>query len=287
MHTPPSTGDNAPTWLGHIYTAQAGATEPVPLADRAPWLNVIAAQVENMPAPIVPADIIGYPSAGGGWTMAALRGELLLATTPLAVRDAAWGYVVGQVRDRQPGWTYFAFGLAMPGLWTSAFTLAPKGTPMPEVFLAHRRLATEFVLAIDTFNVDRPHILARLLDNARYAAAGHRHRQPTPPSIPLDAVDRLQNGDTAVAARLPAPARERHPLIALIRLVELTASQKPAQRFTARDAELIFYIDLEGHTVAETARMLGLPEPATRMRHFRARHHIARLLHHETGRRDI
>lgn len=68
----------------------------------------------------------------------------------------------------------------------------------------------------------------------------------------------------------------------LARIVRQTAGKPPGQRLTVADARLVAHTYIDGYTLAQAAAMEKppLPEPAARMRRWRAAQLIARHLDH-------
>ncbi|HCT77020.1 MAG TPA: hypothetical protein DGT23_10605 [Micromonosporaceae bacterium] len=296
MHTQhAATGghDTTMTWYGRAYTREAkpanvnGATGAIikafpRISTGDLWLEVIKHMAEDMPTPLVPATLLGSAS-GEGLRMQDLRNELMLRSTPAEAKDAVWRHVITQVRDIRHDWTYFALGLALPGLWNASLRIAPRGkAPWDKVALVHRRLATEFVYSMGDININEAYVAARLIRRATSVAKGQPARKEPPRMLELEHLDFLEPGrdKTRTGSYLDA-------LIALARLVRKTAKNNPGRILTVTDAQLIAYTYIDGHTLAQAAPWVGLPEPAARMRRNRARKLVADLLRGQTGRRDM
>ncbi len=305
MHTPHAATrgqhpghDTTLKWYGRAYTREAKPdytqppdaqpAKPFPRASAGNlWLAVLQHMVEEMPTPLVPATILGSAS-GDHLPMQELRNEIMLPSTKADVRDAAWRHVVTQVRQLRHDWTYFAIGLAMPGLRNAAMRLAPqdKKIPFSRVAFVHRRMATEFVNALGNVELNRANIVARLISQAFDAVREHRRAKPPPPPLDLAVLDYLDPGTRAENSR-QYKSSYLDALIALARLVHATKDNKPGRILTVTDARLIAYTYIDGHTLAQAAPWVNLTEPAARMRRDRARKLIATLLDGTTGRRPL
>ena len=289
--------DTTLKWYGRAYTREAKPDYTQP-ADHIPppfprasvgnlWLAVLQHMVEEMPTPLVPATVLGSVH-DDGLPMQELRNEIMLPSTKAEVKDAAWRYVVSQARKIRHDWTYFAIGLAMPGLRNAAMRLAPpeKKVPFSRVAFVHRRMATEFVYALGKVELDRAHIVARLIGQAVDAVREHGRAKPPPPALDLAVLDYL-DPDTRAENSRQHKSSYLDALIALARLVRDTEGNKPGRILTVTDARLIAYTYIDGHTLAQAAPWVNLTEPAARMRRDRARKLIATLLDGKTGRRPL
>jgi hypothetical protein len=146
---------------------------------------------DDLRYPTVPADLVGPTgipgslSADGSLTMAELRGQVLPLTTAPEIRDQVWRHVIDRVRAqvaadnriRDPGydWYLYTFGLAMPGLKSSAFDLAPKDSPHWWIKIVHRDIAAIFVFRLHTIDTDGERVISRLLRQTREATS-HKGR---------------------------------------------------------------------------------------------------------------
>ncbi len=268
------------------------------------WLEVFTEMVKTMDLPV----ISGYLTLGridAGWlSMAHLRRELLAPTTPAEARDQAWRHVLHLVRNSDFVWHYFAIGLAMPGLWNRALSIAPRKHRLPPPFIArvHRHLTTEFVLAMHNVDMDEPNVVARMLDQATYATRGHPNRKPPPHTfVPVehetvqarieDAVQQVQPDPihhlgTSKADRGRFSRGEAY--LALHRLWKRTNHPQwhSRDKITREDAQLIAYTYLEGHTLGEVAPWFGLSESGAQARREAVKKVIARLLSHHTDQKQ-
>jgi hypothetical protein len=241
------------------------------------------------------------PAAERGMPVVQLRAVLLDRTTPNDVRHRAWQHIAAQIRqlrgEPRADWFLYALGLALPGLWSRALTLAPPpNTPLKRVHRVHRRLAEEFLFALHRTDPTAPYIWQRCLDAAVYKTKGGATarraakaakaaktgqaappRDPPPVFVDLEFAEWAETEGRGQQTRLRRPARG-HPYLTLARLVRDSAARPAGQRLTRDDARLLAHTYIDGYTLAEAAQIEGISEAAARGRQWRARHRVAQLL---------
>jgi hypothetical protein len=231
----------------------------------------------------IPRGLVGGTPPDQPISLRDLRLRLLAPGTPGEVRDQVWAWLVSKVRADRGEWHTAALLLAMPALRRQTRVLAmhrPNARDGDGPVQAN--LAVEFVFALHRVDLDRPHVAARLIDAASYAARGGR--TTTPRWVSLDHATAAEANGDAIGITAAGGSPEQ----VLRRLVNATHRAKHG-RISALDAELIARTYLEHdrpdkrRTLAAVAAELGLSVPAATMRRRRAVTTVARLL----GRPDL
>lgn len=262
------------------------------LSRRLGWPTVPAAVLDpSAPLPD-PADHPAEDGLSVPYVMAVIGPK----TAPPALVDRVWSYVITATRAHRGLWNLYALGLARRGLHQQANKLTPKKPPTVKADVQHV-MAAEMVIELHRtepdetgrevfgFDVAKPYIFARLRDHCVYMVTTRRwtrHNRDRR-NLDLDGFELLHEilpGGNAQSRLHHEPGRADAYSV-LARLVTQTAGQRPGQQVTKGDAALIALTHIVGYTMADAAALLGLPEPAARMRQHRAIKLVAAILARE------
>ncbi|MFG1998648.1 hypothetical protein ACGFNU_05810 [Spirillospora sp. NPDC048911] len=135
------------------------------------------------PSPLaVDGKSVGHGLPSRQVDLAELKAKLLAPGASDALRDAAWGELVRRSRQDGPAWVIGCVGVAMPGLVNIVSRVSRTAPPHLADDIASDVVA-EFVAQLKRTDLDRPHVLERLLSWARKAAIctrGNPSRRPVP-----------------------------------------------------------------------------------------------------------
>lgn len=233
---------------------------------------------------------------GGGLTVPYALAVIGPKNAPAELVDRAWRYLITAARARRGQWNLYALGLARLGLHKTADQLTPRKPPSVKQQV-QQLIAAEFLLELHrsepdetgrqvyAFELDKPYIYARLRDHCVYAATTRRWTRQARDKANLNLDDfaylhELAPAGNTISRLWHIPGR-LDAYTVLARLVTQSATARDGQRLTRGDAALIALTHLIGYPLAQAAAMLGLPTPTARMRQYRARKLIARLLDHQ------
>lgn len=298
------------TWADDRRDTDTGTLDPAPAPDdehtwpfypmeqidwlsrRLGWPTVPAAVLDpSVPLPD-PADDPGEGGLSVPYVMAVIGPK----TAPAELVDRVWSYVISATRAHRGLWNLYALGLARRGLLKQANKLTPTKPPTVKASVQHV-LAAEMVIELHRtepdqtgrevfgFDLAKPYVFARLRDHCVYMVTTRRWNRHNRDRRNLDLAtfelvhEILPDGNTH--SRLHHEHGRADAYSVLARLVAQTAGQRPGQRLARVDAALIALTHLVGYTLAEAAAVLGLTEPAARMRQHRAVKLVAEILARE------
>ncbi len=184
-----------------------------------------------------------------------LKRVLLLPSTGLATRDAAWAELVRRARNSGPSWVVGAVGVALPGLRRAAGRLT-RGYHGDTADI-DAEVLTGFLAALRTIDVAQPSIALRLCWAGYRAGARHRY---------ADAAFATRRAGQVSPVAPPRPWG--HPDFVL-------ADAVAKKVITAGEGELIARTRLEDLGLRDAARELGISYSAVKMRRLRAERRLA------------
>lgn len=188
-----------------------------------------------------------------------LRRLLLARRTPVRVRDAVWGELVGRARRDGPAWVVGAVGMAMPGLRRVAGMLTAGWHGDTDDL--DSELIVGFVARLQTVDVAEPRICGRLIDAGLRAARRARDRECDAQLVRASAVGPI------------APVQPwDHPDLVLVRAVA-------AGVLDAAEATLIGATRLGEQTLVQSAQQLGISVDAASLWRRRAELRLAEAIH--------
>ncbi|WP_156819373.1 hypothetical protein [Pseudonocardia sp. HH130630-07] len=220
-----------------------------------------------------------------------LRVLLLDPATSVAVRDAAWRYLIARSRGEGATWTVACAGMAMPMLAAALRECTSRGAGDREDIAS--AIVTGFVGALCTVALDRTGIASSLRWAALRAGLGVvRDALDTPAPRPHDELiaDVLTGHEPGPGAgsgqggvrsgsgprSMPPPPRSAHPDLVL-------AAAVTDGVLTAAEADLIGETRLQRVSLVEVAARTGTPVGTIKMRRLRAE---LRLVGHLLGADD-
>lgn len=217
-------------------------------------------------------------------------------SAPPELVDRVWGYVIAATRAHRGPWNLYALGLARPGLHRQADRVTLRCPPtvkrdVQHVMAAemlveiHRTEADEHGREVFGFDIAKPYIFARLRDHCIYTVTvkrWNRHNRARR-NLDLAKFELLHEilPDANAHSRLHHEPGRADAYSTLARLVTQTADRRAGQRLSRPDAALIALTHLIGYPMADAASLLGLTEPAARMRAHRAVKLVTALLDRE------
>jgi hypothetical protein len=237
----------------HFMSRRTESLSPLDSADAAFRL------LTSGPQPLsVEGRSIGGSLPGRRIPLDELKRLLLSQSTGTATRDAAWVVLVTRARLDGPSWVIGAVGVGMPGLRRAAGRLACgyRGDPAD----IDAEVLTGFLTALRSIDVSRPTIAGRLRWSAYRAGAAFRQAESIPSS----------SNELPLWAAGPSQFRS-HPDFVL-------ADAVARDVITAAEAELIGATRLDCVPLTATARDLGVPYDAARMRRSRAEARVAQAI---------
>lgn len=220
-----------------------------------------------------------------------LRVLLLDPATPVAVRDAAWRYLIARSRGEGATWTVACAGMAMPMLAAALRECTSRSAGDREDIAS--AIVTGFVGALSTVALDRTGIASALRWAALRAGLGVvRDALDTPAPRPhdeliADVLTGREPGSGSGSARggarsgsgprsMPPPPRSAHPDLVL-------AAAVTDGVLTVAEADLIGETRLQRVSLVEVAARTGTPLGTIKMRRLRAE---LRLVGHLLGPDD-
>ncbi|GAA1393501.1 hypothetical protein ACFQZ4_37910 [Catellatospora coxensis] len=217
-------------------------------------------------------------------------------SAPPELVDRVWSYVIAATRAHRGAWNLYALGLARPGLHRHADGVTLRRPPtvkrdVQHVMAAemlveiHRTEPGEHDRQVFAFDAAKPYVFARLLDHCLYTVTGkrwNRHNRDRR-NLDLAGYELLHEilPDANAHSRLYCQPGRTDAYATLARLVAQTAGRRAGARLSRPDAALIALTHVIGHPMADAASLLGLSEPAARMRAHRAVKLITALLDRE------
>ncbi|BCJ70700.1 hypothetical protein CS0771_02440 [Catellatospora sp. IY07-71] len=267
--------------------------------DQIRWL------VRRLARPRVPAAVLHADAplpdpaddpAEDGLSVPEVMAVVGVRSAPPELVDRVWSYVIAATRAHRGAWNLYALGLARPGLHRQADGVALRRPPtvkrdVQHVMAAemlveiHRTEADEHGRAVYGFDIAKPYIFARLRDHCLYTVTVKRWNRHNRARRNLDLAgfellhEILPDGNAH--SRLHHQPGRADAYSTLARLVTQTAGRRAGQRLSRPDAALIALTRLIGYPMTDAARLLGLSEPAARMRAHRAVKLVTALLAHE------
>jgi len=263
------------------------------LARRLAWPTVPAAVLDpSVPLP----DLLAADSHEGGLSVPYIAAVIGPKTAAPELVDRVWRYVISTTRAHRGLWNLYALGLARRGLHQHAEKITGKQEPSVKRDVQHV-MAAELVIEIHrtqtdatgrqvfAFNTDKPYIFTRLRGRCVYVVTKRRWLRDNRErkNLNIDGYELLHEilpGGNVLSRLHHAPGRADAYTV-LARLVAQTAGQPAGRRVTRADAALIALTRLVGYTMAEAADLLGLSEPAARMRQHRAVKLVTAILEQE------
>jgi hypothetical protein len=217
-----------------------------------------------------------------------LRALLLDPATSVAVRDAAWRYLIARSRGEGATWTVACAGMAMPMLAAALRECTSRGAGDREDIAS--AIVTGFVGALSTMALDRTGIASALRWSALRAGLGVvRDALDTPAPRPHDdliaeALIGAESGSGPGVLTsgprsgwgprsMPPPPRSAHPDLVL-------AAAVTDGVITVAEADLIGETRLQRVSLVEIAARTGIPVGTVTMRRLRAE---MRLVGHLLG----
>lgn len=232
-------------------------------------LEALRSEAEAMTDIGVPGRLFGESPPDALLPINLLRARLADESTPLAVRDAAWRYLIGNAVDHRGRWCTYVIGVLALRLTERAHYLIPGGERghHHDKRSVHQHLAVGLLAELFNVRPDDQRIGDRILWRAVYRAkqAWWKDRDAAWPPIP----------GLPVLEPEPQVSRYTQPDHALARvlrgLVVATAGVKPSRtdrrpKVNAQDAALIALCTMYGRTIPEAAAEIGMSPAAARSR---------------------
>lgn len=174
-----------------------------------------------------------------------VRALLLGQTASDELKDATWRALVLRARTGDPAWVVGCVGVAMPGLKNTAAKVL-RSSPDRYADDIVSELLTEFVAQLACIEIERPHIVQRLILWARKGALRARGREAR--YVPCE------------PALLPdSPADVGVDIEANVDVAALMVDAVRQGIIAPEEAELITSTRLEGLPVLDVARRRRLP----------------------------
>lgn len=235
------------TWIDQSGAAPRGDTMAIDLQDSTTTTsfsdNALSAAdrafklLVTGPSPLsVEGHSIGHGVPQRTIDLGELKALLLGPQAGDELKDAVWAHLVRRSRCDGPAWVIGCVGVAMPGLKNLA-SRTTHGCPRHAVDDIVSEMVTAFVAQLRRIDLDRPHILPRLLMWARKGALQVRAREFASIEICAEVPDQV-----AVTAE---------PFLVLAEAVR-------CQVITPGEAKLINATRLEGQTVRGYATRSGI-----------------------------
>jgi len=265
----------------HLYT-------PLPL-------EYLRGQAEAMADLGVPGHLLGAYPPDALLPMDTLRALLYQETTPLAVRDAVWRYLIANAVGQRGRWYVYVVGVVALRLIERAYYLTPGGEhgEYDDKWQVHHHLAVGLLAELFNVRPDDEHIGTRIIHRAVYRAkqAWWENREvqwPPIPGSPDPDPDAVPEADLEPQEEPQPPADESPPpddeLASVLRaLVVATADVRPSRtdrrpKLTAQDAALVALCCLFGRTIPEAAQEIGMSADAARAKLPRIKRAVFTLL---------
>lgn len=237
-----------------------------------------------------------HDRAEGGLSVPYVMGAIGPKNADPDLVDRVWRYVVAATRAHRGPWNLYALGLARQGLHRLANRITLRQPPTVKRDVQHV-MAAELLIEIhrtepdDTgeqmfaFDTAKPYLFARLRDHCGYVVTGKRWARINRDrkNLDLDGFELLYEtlpGGNARSRLHHLPGRADAYQV-LARLVSQTAGEPAGQKVTEDGAALIALTRLIGYPMSQAADLLGLTEPAARMRQSRAVKVVTEILTRE------
>jgi DNA-directed RNA polymerase specialized sigma24 family protein len=290
------------------WDTDTGPADPAP-DDEQTWPFYPMEQIDwlsrRLAWPAVPATVLD-PSAPlpdpaperaeGGLSVPNVVAVIGPKTAPTDLVDRVWAFVINAARAHRGSWNLYALGLARQGLHRHAEKITYKRPPTIKANVQHV-MAAEMLIELHrtepdetgceayAFDIAKPYIYARLRDHCLYMVTTRRWTRLDRDRRNLDLArfellhEALSDGNAR--SRLHHEPGRADAYSVLARLVAQTAGERRGRQVRQSDAALIALTHLVGYSLADAAVLLGLTEPAARMRQHRAVKVVAAILARE------